>query len=133
MRSRPSLQPKSRSHLKGGRPALPPKLRLSKVLRVRVLPEDQAAVIASAAAVSLDLPTYMRHLLFSRRIPEVASAPTLAMVQQLSKLGNNLNQLTRLVHTGRVNPRLEPLLEEIRDQIQAFHRQILGLHDRPPG
>jgi hypothetical protein len=24
-------------------------------------------------------------------------------------------------------------LEEIRDQIQAFHRQILGLHDRPPG
>jgi hypothetical protein len=51
------------------------------------------------------------------------------MIQQLARLGNNLNQLTRLVHTGRVSPRLEPLLEQIRDQIATFHRQILGLDD----
>jgi hypothetical protein len=56
------------------------------------------------------------------------------MIQQLSRLGNNLNQLTRLVHTGRVSPRLEPLLVKIRDQIDAFRRQLLGLgDDRPPG
>lgn len=113
---------------------MPPKLRLSKVLRVRVLPGDQAAATAAAASLSLDLSTYLRHLLLTQRIPAVAPAPTLGMIRQLSRLGNNLNQLTRLVHSGRVSPRLEPLLEQIRDQVDAFRRQLLGFgDDRPPG
>jgi Bacterial mobilisation protein (MobC) len=113
---------------------MPLQLRLSKVLRVRVLPEDYAAAVAGAAALSLDLATYLRYLVLNRHIPAVAPAPTLMMIRQLSRLGNNLNQLTRLVHTGRVSPRLELLLEQIRDEINAFHRQLLGLDDdRPPG
>jgi hypothetical protein len=109
-------------------------MRLSRVLRVRVLPKDETAAVAAATAASLDLSTYLRHLLVTRRIPAVAPAPTLSMIQQLARLGNNLNQLTRLAHTGRVNPRLEPLLEQIQEQIAAFHRQLLGLDDdRPPG
>jgi hypothetical protein len=96
---------------------------------VRVLPEDYAAAVQGATAASLDLATYLRHLLRTRRIPTLAPAPTLDMVRQLSRLGVNLNQLTRLAHTGRVSPRLEPLLEEIRDQIAAFHRQLFHLDD----
>jgi hypothetical protein len=106
---------------------LPSHLRLSKNLILRVLPEDYAAAVAGAAAASLDLSTYLRHLLRNRRIPVLAPAPTLAMVREISRLGINLNQLTRLAHTGRVSPRLEPLLEQIRDQIAAFHRQLLHL------
>jgi hypothetical protein len=77
----------------------------------------------------LDLATYLRLLLRNRRIPVLAPAPTLAMVREISRLGINLNQLTRLAHTGRVSARLEPLLEQIRDQIGAFHRQLLRLDD----
>jgi mobilization protein NikA len=115
-----------------GRPSLPPDLRLSKNLVLRVLPEDHAAAVAAAAAASLDLATYLRHLLRNRRLPAIAPAPTLAMVRQIARLGNNLNQLTRLAHTGRLSPRLEPLLEDIRDQIDAFRRQLLGLGDDRP-
>ncbi len=96
---------------------------------MRVLPEDYAAALQGAAAASLDLATYLRHLLRTRRIPTLAPAPTLAMVRELSRLGVNLNQLTRLAHTGRVSPRLEPLLEQISDQIRAFHRQLFHLDD----
>jgi mobilization protein NikA len=110
-----------------GRPKLPPERRLSARLVVRVLPADRDATVASAQAASLDLPTYLRHLILRRRLPVVAPAPTLAMVRELSRLGINLNQLTRLAHTGRVNARLEPLLEQILDQIRSYHRQLLGL------
>jgi hypothetical protein len=107
---------------------------MTKILRVRILAEEHASAIQAAADLSLDLSTYLRHLLSKRRIPPIAPAPTLAMIQQLSRLGNNLNQLTRLAHTGRVSPRLEPLLEQIRGEIEAFRRQLLGFgDDRPPG
>jgi hypothetical protein len=102
---------------------------MTKTLVVRVLPEDHAAAVEGAAASSLDLATYLRHLLRNRRIPTLAPAPTLAMVRELSRLGINLNQLTRLAHTGRVSARLEPLLEEIRGQISAFQRQLFHLDD----
>jgi hypothetical protein len=105
---------------------------MTKTLVVRVLPEDYAAALEAAATASLDLATYLRHLLRNRRIPTLAPAPTLGMVRELSRLGINLNQLTRLAHTGRVSPRLEPLLEEISEQIRTFHRQLFHLDDDHP-
>jgi hypothetical protein len=108
---------------------------MTKILRFRVLPQDHASAIKGATALALDLPTYLRYLLLNRRLPLIAPAPTLAMLQQLARLGNNINQLTRLAHTGRVSPRLETLLEQTRDQIEAFRRQLLAIEDddRPPG
>jgi hypothetical protein len=105
---------------------------MTRTLVVRVLPEDYAAAVQGAAAASLDLATYLRHLLRNRRLPTLAPAPTLEMVRELTRLGINLNQLTRLAHTGRVSPRLEPLLEEISDRIRTFHRRLFHLDDDHP-
>jgi hypothetical protein len=48
---------------------------------------------------------------------------------QLSRLGNNLNQLVRLAHTGRFPAHLEALLQRIFQEIVKWRRQQFG--DKP--
>ena len=45
---------------------------------------------------------------------------------QLSRLGNNFNQLVRLAHTGRFPAHLEGLLQRILHEIVSLRREVFG-------
>jgi mobilization protein NikA len=115
-----------------GRPPLPVDIRLGSRLIVRLSPGDHEAVRHRAAEAGLLLSIYVRHTLLDRQLPTVAPAANLRVLRELNRIGNNLNQLTRLAHTGRVSRKLLQLVEDLAERIRAYHRALLGLDDRPP-
>src|SRR5579885_1015070 len=104
-RLRATSAPPSRSRLsvEQGRHVLPPPLCRSDVLHVRLLPGEKQIALDEADRFGLDLATYVRRVVLKRRIPKLVPEATIEMVQQLTRLGNNINQLTRLAHTGRIS------------------------------
>ncbi|HVT16379.1 MAG TPA: plasmid mobilization relaxosome protein MobC [Thermoanaerobaculia bacterium] len=57
----------------------------------------------------------------------VAPAVNLAAVGELNAIGNNLNQLVKLLHQGRAPLGLQALLEELLANIRSLRRELLGL------
>jgi Bacterial mobilisation protein (MobC) len=84
------------------RPRLPQEKRHRKSLTVR------------AKTVPLPVSVYVRKAALAHRL-EVIQIPAsnLQLIVALSRIGNNLNQLTRLAHQGRLPSSLVPLLEEL--------------------
>ena len=129
LRSTNATRPRSRPSVKQGRHVLPPSLCRSDVLHVRLLPGEKEAALAEAEKFGLDLATHVRRVLLKRHTQKLVPQPTIEMIQQLRRLGNNINQLTHLAHTGRINPRLGSLLEQVLGAIDQFHRHLLGFDD----
>ena len=86
----------------------------AKVLQVRLTPAESATIEAKARASGLSLSGYARQTLLGEPTPRTQrAAPTpeaqalSALIGQLGKAGNNLNQLTKLGNQGRPLPMLE--------------------------
>jgi hypothetical protein len=120
-----------RSPRRPGRPPVPVDIRLDPRLIVRLSPGDHATVRKLAKEAGLPLSIYIRQALLDCQLPTVAPAANLRVIHELNRIGNNLNQLTRLAHTGRVNRKLLPLVEDLAERIRAYHRALLGFDDRP--
>lgn len=86
------------------------------------LTEDELkAVRARAFAAGMRIVDYARHLLLggrnaSARLDKQPTRIERLVIVQLKRLGNNLNQIARVLNTypGPAPPSLEPLLRDIR-------------------
>ena len=95
----------------------------TKIVSVRMSPEELRAVAQRAHDCGKCLSTYMRRVALGsiprarpRRIEQEA-------VYQLGKIGNNLNQLTRVANArGQIRQvqRLEQVLEELLDAVRVL-------------
>lgn len=88
-------------------------------LRVRVRPDEKAAIEGLAAASNRPLPDYVRDQALSGRIL-VKQFQTLSALDRhdLARIGSNLNQIARVCNaTGdtRRARNIEGLLDELRD------------------
>lgn len=117
---------------RNGRPTVPVEQRLGPNLVVRLSARDHAAVRLLAKRAGLPLAIYVRHTLFDCKLPTVAPAANLDILRELNRIGNNLNQLTRLAHTGRISRKLLSIVEDLAERIHGYHRALLGLDGRPP-
>ena len=85
---------------------------------------DSAAATCGIATAEL-----IRHKLFSGRFPKAKTARLeLNTYLELKKIGVNLNQLTRLAHTGRVDMNLIKILLQLLRQQEVIIGKIL-YHD----
>jgi len=85
---------------------------------------EQAAATCGMAASEL-----IRHKLFTGKFPRAKAARLeLKTYVELKKIGVNLNQLTRLAHTGRIDINLIKILMQLHRQQQVIIAQIL-YHD----
>ncbi len=65
--------------------------------------------------------------------PSPRRAETHAAVVALSRIGNNLNQLTRLAHGGTLIPRdLYRAIQALRDEVYRLREEILSLWEVRP-
>jgi len=97
MNAPPPRQPRKR-----GRPRLPEEKRREQAISVRFRPEELEQVAEAARPFSLSVGAYARRLLLGTR-PHPPRLPreVLALVGELNRIGNNLNQLVKLIHQHR--------------------------------
>ena len=89
---------------------------------------DEAAATCGKATGEL-----IRHKLFSGKFPEAKTARLeLNTYLELKKIGVNLNQLTKLAHSGRIDMNLINILMRLMQQQETIIAQIL-YRDSQPG
>jgi hypothetical protein len=111
---------------KPGRPQTSPEKLRSKRIRIR-LSETELALLEERAA-GQPLPRWIRERLLGEPKSSLQKVPSAnrEIAGQLAKLGNNLNQLVRLAHTGRFPLHLEPLLKQLYQALARYQRELLG-------
>jgi hypothetical protein len=91
---------------------------LSRTTGTRFTPEQFDLIAERAEACGLSVAAYVRQLVLGAT-PSDRRPDTRAAVVALNRVGNNLNQLTKLAHVGTLLPRdllraIEQVLEEVR-------------------
>lgn len=110
-----------------GRPRKPDALKRSVVIGVRVSEEEKAIIEENADG--RDLSTFLRQAGMAQQPPGQPGRIPLAnreVLGQLGRLGNNLNQLVRLAHTGRFPAHLGALLQRFYDLVAKWRQEQLG-------
>lgn len=94
--------------------------RFTLVKPVRFAPEEWERIRARAAQVRLPPSTYVRQTALGYRLSGRVNS---AAVVALGRIGNNLNQLTRIANTsGRIDhsQRLEAVLNELVEAVRRL-------------
>ncbi|NCA83696.1 MAG: MobC family plasmid mobilization relaxosome protein [Opitutae bacterium] len=98
------------------RPSKQTREKRDHFLTLRLTDEEQRAIHARAANVNATPSVFVREAALGAKLRIVQSPPTLpfAAIEELRRIGVNLNQLARIANaTGEMPARLEPLLEQI--------------------
>ncbi len=88
----------------------------NKIVNAKVTEEEREIIRAKAHAVGETLSNYLRRLALGHNLRPPRSSVDRDLVLQLVRLGNNLNQLTRLAHLRELpdSEALERRLQELR-------------------
>lgn len=114
-----------------GRPRLDPERRRTERLdAVRVSPSELAALRERAAAAGLSLSRFVRSAALGLRIRPPMPATDLVVASELGRIGNNLNQLTRLAHSGQLPGWLGGELARLSFVLAAVGARLLSREDR---
>jgi mobilization protein NikA len=110
-----------------GRPRKSEEEKRSEVISVRVSERERR--IIEENAVGQDLSTFLRQAGMGQQQPGRIPLIDRWTAGQFSRIGNNLNQLVRLIHTGRIPEHLEALLQRMYREIVKLRRRLLGCPD----
>lgn len=115
-----------REPVKPGRPRQAADKLRSERIRIRLSPSELAFLREQAGGRPLT--SWVRERLLGEprgRLPMIPAA-NLEIVGQLAKIGNNVNQLVRLAHTGRFPSHLQPLLRQLYQMLAKYQSALLG-------
>ncbi len=91
---------------------------------VRVTESEHEALLKSARVVGLSVPSFVREAALRRRMKPLSSVIDLRAVQEMNRLGNNLNQLLVLTHSHRAPAELTGTVERILALLSAIHGRV---------
>ena len=94
----------------------------TEFLSFRVTPEEKQKIVEKAFSSYREPSMYLRDCALNKRIVVVPGADAVAI--ELRRIGNNLNQLTREVHTGFVS---EINLTETREELKSVWQSLNAL------
>ncbi|MGZ3218572.1 plasmid mobilization protein [Paracoccus sp. T5] len=106
----------------------------SKLLQIRVTPDELAEIVAQADRAQLTPASYARSVLLSAPAPRARRRPSIEaeamgrLLGELGKVGSNLNQIAHHMNAGRneVSPAaMEAALSEVAD-IRAAILEAMG-------
>lgn len=92
-----------------------------------VFPGQQ--VDAAALGVRRELGRYMRDATFDRLPPQIPAINREAWME-LSRLAGNLNRYVVAIEVGNAQGMPPALAAELREQVQALRRELLGVNDQ---
>jgi Bacterial mobilisation protein (MobC) len=97
---------------------------------VKLTPAERKQLEAAATARGDGLSEYIRHRCFGRSAPAAGGASrnpeARALAYELSKIGNNLNQLARIANTNKALPHLYQL-KMVTDLVKAALQRVIKL------
>jgi mobilization protein NikA len=99
---------------------------------VRITDSEHEALITSARLAGLSVASYLREAGLNRPIKASPSLIDLQLVQELNRLGNNLNQLLVLAHTHRIPVELGGAIETLLVLVHAIHQKLTGQREGEP-
>ena len=119
---------------------MPPKKIPRQATSFRATAEQIAAWRAIAAAHGIGYSDWIRRVLDEVPLPppptplqqsqSVALSRLGRLVYQLSKLGTNLNQLTRMAHQGEnVTEQVLPVLQHLVTEVDRIEKRLFELRD----
>lgn len=113
-----------------GRPRLEAQTVRNVVLRLRVNAAELAAIAEKSNEMHMPLSRWLRHVALERRLtPCPVPAVNREMYAALGKIGQNINQLTKLAHQRAVPLATGPL-EELEELLRKTKSVLLGVsHD----
>lgn len=111
-------------------------LKASRELRQRFdlyLDEHEVDQIrASALAARLPMSTFLRRVALRQQITVPPSAGNLERWRELAPLANNLNQIARACNAGLVPEGIDPVVNELAEQVRLLRMELLGLRGDGP-
>ncbi len=111
-------------------PCTPTVGRLTRQVTSRLTAEEAEQLAGWAKDSNLSVAAYVRGLLRATPPPPARSDARAAVVA-LGRVGNNLNQLTRLAHGGRVlSTDLFQAVESLRVEVYRLREEILAQQER---
>ncbi|HEX4952938.1 MAG TPA: hypothetical protein VF017_06025 [Thermoanaerobaculia bacterium] len=111
----------------GGRPALAPEEVKSHWLAFRVTANQLERVRGFAGEWKVSLSDYLRRRALQAPAPRPPlPLPSLALLQETRRIGNNLNQLQVAIHSNRVDLALLPEVEAIGRALRSIERALLS-------
>lgn len=118
---------RQRTARRPGRPPLPASRRRCVSVLVRVTPSEHEVLIASARAAGVSVASFLRDTGLRLPMRAAPAAIDLRAVQEMNRLGNNLNQLLVLAHTHRVPTELSGTIEALLVLLDAIHQKVISL------
>lgn len=107
------------------RPTTPSTRPRAYHLGVRLTQDEEAALLARASELGCSLSELARAALLSvpldpRRFPPLNRDS----VEQLARLGNNLNQLVKLLHEGRAPVGIKSALTDLLAKVETLREEL---------
>lgn len=100
-------------------------------VNIRVNEAEYAKIQASARIMGLSVPKYCKHLVMHSKLkePKLADDEYHHIIVDLSRIGNNINQIAR-----RLNQAQDELAEEewlaVKDQLKALDKEVAHVWER---
>ena len=94
----------------------------SCILRFRISPEEKRQIERKALGSGRTLSRYLRDCALEKEITVISGSDLIA--EQLRRIGNNLNQITRAVNAGIVK---EADLRETREGVKRIWQSLSSL------
>jgi hypothetical protein len=102
----------------------------TRAIGVKLTPAERAKLEAAAAARGEGLSEYIRELCFRRSPPTVGGVSrnpdARALAHELSRIGNNLNQLAKVANTKGATPHFYEL-KMVTGMVKAAIQRVLEL------
>lgn len=122
-----------------GPPPLPPAEKRRHRVSVYLNDAELAALLGwvfpgqrvdgAALGVRRELGRYMRDATFDRLPPQIPAINREAWLE-LSRMAGNLNRYQVAIEQGHAQGMPPALVAELREQVQALRRDLLGVHDQ---
>lgn len=102
----------------------------SAVVPIRFSEDERKSLFEQAKSFGVSLSEFVRRAALKRRMPPLPP-PQLNrdIYQELSRIGNNLNQVTRKINEGAVSvePGLAATLTELKSVVKEVGLKVLGV------
>lgn len=119
--------PASSKARRGGRPCVAPGRRQDRFITVRFSNDDEPKARATAKAAGLALPVLMRKLALEAKIVPTVPAIHHDCIDQLRRIGNNLNQALLFAYRGGGASDLRASIFEMLRLCREIRASLLGL------
>lgn len=108
------------------RKKLPPELIRTEQINIRLTAIEFENVTILSKGAELSPANWIRKYLFSKRFPKAKMSPiNIDTFNELNKIGVNLNQLTKLANSGRLEGDITFFLLKLNEQITKIKTLLL--------